>query len=144
MTSATDTSEDTVAGPVAFAWTIVYVADVTATAAFYQRAFGFGLRLADPGGQYAELETGTTILAFASAQLGASNLPGGYTAHDPARPPLGTELAFTTDDVPGVVRAALEAGGSLLTEATTKAWGQAVAYVRDPDGVLIEIATPLA
>lgn len=128
---------------VAFTWTIVYVTDVSRSTDFYRRAFGFDVRFAHPEGQYAEMETGSTALAFASHELGAANLPGGYRAHDPAAPPLATELAFTTDDVPGVVQAALDAGGSLLTEATVKPWGQTVAYVRDPDGALIEIASPV-
>lgn len=128
---------------VTFAWTIVYVDDVARSTAFYQQAFGLPVRFTHPGGQYAEMETGATALAFTGRDLAASNLPAGYTAHDPDAPPLATELAFTTDDVPAVVRAAVDAGAQLVSEPTVKPWGQTVAYVRDPDGVLVEIATPV-
>jgi lactoylglutathione lyase len=36
----------------------------------------------------------------------------------------------------------VEAGAAPVSEPATKPWGQDVAYVRDPDGVLIEIASP--
>lgn len=38
---------------------------------------------------------------------------------------------------------ALEAGCSALAEPSDKPQGQRVAYVRDPYGTLIELATPL-
>jgi catechol 2,3-dioxygenase-like lactoylglutathione lyase family enzyme len=126
-----------------FAWTIVYVDDVARSTAFYGAAFGFTVRLTHPEGQYAELDTGATVLAFTGHALAGSNVPGGYTRHDPVGPPLAVELAFTTDDVPAAIDAAVAAGGRLLAAPVVKPWGQTVGYVRDPDGVLIEIATPL-
>ncbi len=33
---------------------------------------------------------------------------------------------------------------TLVVEPNTKPWGQVVAYVRDLDGFLIEICTPMA
>lgn len=128
---------------VTFRWVIAYVADVARSTAYYEQAFGFAVRFAHPEGQYAEMDTGGTVLAFTAHELAGSNLPGGYTPHRPDQPPLAMELAFTTDDVAAAVRSAVEAGGHLLREATVKPWGQTVAYVRDPDGVLIEIATPV-
>ncbi|HEV7516808.1 MAG TPA: lyase, partial [Thermoanaerobaculia bacterium] len=37
---------------------------------------------------------------------------------------------------------AVEAGAAPVSQPATKPWGQDVAYVRDLDGVLIEIASP--
>jgi catechol 2,3-dioxygenase-like lactoylglutathione lyase family enzyme len=58
----------------------------------------------------------------------------------PNRPAF--ELAFTTDDVPSSLHAALSAGAVLVQEAAVMPWGQTLSYVRAPEGTLIEICTP--
>jgi catechol 2,3-dioxygenase-like lactoylglutathione lyase family enzyme len=67
----------------------------------------------------------------------------GYRRNDPAEPPAGVEIGFVTDDVPAAWDAALAAGAIVVSPPTTKPWGQTVAYVRDLDGMLIEICTPV-
>lgn len=125
------------------AWVIVYVPDVPAALALYEQAFGQKQRFAVPDGSYGELDTGATVLAFAADELGPQNFPGG-----PQRPaltdqPANVELAFTTDDVDGAVATAVDAGCTLLAPATVKPHGQTVAWIRDPWGTLIELATPI-
>lgn len=44
-----------------YGYTIIYVADVTATLAFYEQAFGLSRRFLDASSQYGELETGATV-----------------------------------------------------------------------------------
>jgi lactoylglutathione lyase len=126
-----------------FGYTIVYVRDVESSVAFYEQAFGLQRRFVDQSGQYAEMETGETTLAFALNDLGASNLPGGFRRNDPAEPPAGIEIAFLTEDVDAAFRKALEAGATSVAEPKTKPWGQSVAYVRDRDGVLVEIGSQM-
>ncbi len=128
-------------GSIRFGYTIVYVPDVRAALAFYTRAFGFEPGFAAPDGSYGELVTGETTLAFAAEALGASHFEHGFQRHSLAGPPLGTELAFVTDDVEATVTSAIEAGAHLLVPAEAKPWEQTVAWVRDPHGVLIEICT---
>jgi lactoylglutathione lyase len=128
---------------VRFAYTIVYVPDVPSALAFYAQAFGFKQGFVSPDGSYGELVTGETTLSFASEALGDSHFAHGFLRHSLANPPFGTELAFTTSDVDATVRTALDAGAQLLVPAEVKPWGQTVAYVRDPIGVLIEICTPM-
>ncbi len=128
---------------VRFGYTIVYVPEVQAALDFYTRAFGFEQRFISPDGSYGELQTGTTTLSFASEALGDSHFPHGFLRHSLANPPYGTELAFTTPDVDGTIEAAVAAGAQVLVPAETKDWGQTVAWVRDPNGVLIEICTPI-
>ena len=53
------------------------------------------------------------------------------------------EVALVAEDVRGAYRRALEAGAATVAEPKTKPWGQMVAYVRDPDGVLVEIASEM-
>lgn len=124
-----------------FGYTIVYVPDVRAALAFYTGAFGFEPGFVTPDGSYGELATGETTLAFASEALGASHFDQGFQRHALAAPPLGTELAFVTDNVEATVASAIDAGAHLLVAAEVKPWGQTVGWVRDPHGVLIEICT---
>ncbi|MBJ7472567.1 MAG: VOC family protein [Solirubrobacteraceae bacterium] len=125
------------------AWVIVYVPDVPAALSFYEHAFGQRIRLSVPTGDYGELDTGSTVLAFAADELGESNFPGG--PHRPALTdkPANVELAFTTDDVDAAVASAVAAGCTLLTPAAVQSHGQTVAWVRDPWGTLIELCTPI-
>jgi len=124
-------------------WVIVYVPDPGEAAAFYERAFGMGRGFAAPGNSYAELDTGSTTLAFASHELADSHLPNGFRGGDLDEPPFNCELALIFDDVPGAWRRALDAGCTALAEPERKPQGQTVGYVRDPFGTLLEIASPL-
>ncbi len=126
-----------------FGYTIVYVPDVAAAVEFYGRAFGLPARFVHDSGQYSELDTGPTTLAFAAHGLAAGNLPGGYQRPDPAAPPFGIELGFVTADVPAAVARAAAAGAVVVAEPTTKPWGQVVAYVRAAEGTLVELCTPV-
>lgn len=127
-----------------FGYAIAYVEDPERTTAFWERAFGLEKRFVHESGQYAEMETGETTLAFASNALSKSNLPGGFRKNDPAEPPAGVEVALVAEDVEDAFRRALEAGAKAVAEPKTKPWGQTVAYVRDPDGVLVEIGDEVA
>lgn len=127
-----------------FAYTILYVRDVPRSVAFYENAFGFERKFISPDNDYAELITGATTLSFASLDLAKSNLPDGFTETDPAKPAPAIEIGFVTDDVQNTVNAALQAGATLVAEPKTKPWGQTVAYIRDPDGFLVEICTAMA
>jgi catechol 2,3-dioxygenase-like lactoylglutathione lyase family enzyme len=127
-----------------FAYTIVYVADVRATIKFYNQAFGIETGFLHDSGDYAELNTGTTKLAFASFELGHSNFPCGYSKLTELDKPAGIEIAFATEDVNGAVQNALNEGAKLIAQPLIKPWGQTVAYVQAPDGTLIELCTPMA
>ncbi|GAA4331133.1 VOC family protein [Flaviaesturariibacter amylovorans] len=126
-----------------FAYTILYVPDVAAAIDFYERAFGLPCTFIAPDGSYGELSTGATTLSFASESLAESNLPGGFTVARPSEKPYAVEIGFATDDVPATVATAIAAGATLLAEPNTKPWGQVVAYVRDPNGFLVEVCTPM-
>ena len=133
-----------VPGGVRFAHTIIYVRDVPQTLGFYRDAFGLETSFLHPGQQYGELYTGPTKLSFASHSLAEENVPCGFRRADEAgAKPLGIEIALMTDDVPAVVERAVAAGAELLAAPVAKPWGQTVAYLRDPDGTLIEICTPV-
>ncbi|HMQ31316.1 MAG TPA: VOC family protein [Chloroflexaceae bacterium] len=126
-----------------YGYTIVYVADVEATLAFYERAFGLARRFLHESGQYGELDTGATTLAFSRHDLAETLFPGGYAPARPGEPPAGVELGLVTEDVAGAYARAVAAGATPLKEPAQKPWGQTVGYVRDLNGVLIELCTPM-
>jgi catechol 2,3-dioxygenase-like lactoylglutathione lyase family enzyme len=126
-----------------FGYTIVYVGDVAASLAFFEQAFGIRRRFLHDGGDYGELDTGATTLAFASHALGDANLPGGHVPADASPKPLGFEVALVTDDVPAAHARALDAGARELAAPAAKPWGQVVSWVRAPDGLVVELCTPM-
>jgi lactoylglutathione lyase len=116
-----------------FAYTIVYVADVAASLKFFEAAFGLPTRFLHESGSYGELETGATALAFVDHA----------TAHDS----VGQDyvVAAGSDDIvlADAYARALQAGAHPVNPPKTKPWGQTVAYVRCPDGTLVELCTPM-
>jgi catechol 2,3-dioxygenase-like lactoylglutathione lyase family enzyme len=126
-----------------FGYTIVYVADPGASLDFFGRAFGLARRFLHESGGYGELDTGGTTLAFAQHDTARGNLGHDYVAADRSPQPLGVEIGLLTSDVPAAVQRAVAAGATLLKDASTKPWGQTVAYVRAPDGTLVELCTPM-
>ena len=124
-------------------YVILHVADVAASVAFYERAFGLKRRFLHESGEYAEMETGATALAFAAEALAERNgLPP--RPHGAGAPrPFGTEVASVTEDVDAAYREALAAGAEAALAPAAKPWGQMVGYVRDPDGFLVELCSPV-
>lgn len=124
-------------------YTIVYVPDVGASLAFFEKAFGLERRFLHESGSYGELDTGATALAFAAHELGDMNFPGGHVRADTSKQPLGFEIALVTDDVGAAHARAVAAGARELAAPTQKPWGQVVSWVRCPDGILVELCTPI-
>ena len=56
-----------------YAYTILYINDVAKTIAFYEEAFGFKRKFITPEGDYGELDTGATTIAFANLELASYN-----------------------------------------------------------------------
>ena len=126
-----------------FGYVIVYVPDVATALDYYNRAFGLPTRFVAPGGEYGELETGATALAFAAERfISESGLA--FAPHRAGALPAATELGLVTEDVAAAMEKAIAAGGTLAKPAERKPWGQTVGYVRDPNGVLVEICTPIS
>lgn len=123
-------------------YTILYVKDVPRSVAFYEDAFGLTRRFVHAEGMYAEMDTGTTTLSFAANGLAKSNLPGGFRENSLGEPPAGFEIAFVTDDVTASYQRALTAGATAVSPPAIKPWGQTVAFVRDKDGIVVELCTP--
>ncbi len=121
-----------------FRYTILYVQNVETTLAFFGAAFGFKTAFLHESKDYGELDTGQTKLAFASTEL--MQKTGKSPAITPVKNPA-FNIAFETDDVAVALDKALKAGAELVQEVQEMPWGQTTAYVRLPEGILIEICT---
>ncbi len=120
--------------------TILYVEDVRKTVDFYARAFGLSIKFVHEAGDYGEMETGGTTLAFCSHAL--LKQMGKAPSHPLAQAPC-FEIAFVTPEVAAAVKRAVDAGCELLQAPETKEWGQTVAYVADFNGFVVELCTPI-
>jgi lactoylglutathione lyase len=123
-------------------YVISYVSDVEASVAFYEKAFGLQRRFVHESGQYAEMETGATALAFANESFVAGNGVA-FRANRPDAEPAGLEIALVTRDVKAAYTDALKNGAAAIQEPREKPWGQIVAYVCDLNGVLVELCSPM-
>jgi lactoylglutathione lyase len=129
---------------VTLGYVILFVKNVPKSLEFYEQAFGLARRFFtdDNGKAYAELETGAARLAFCSLELAKSQLNRDVAPAAPDKLP-DFEIALVTTDVAALYARAVKAGAVAVSEPATKPWGQTVAYVRDGDGHLIELCTPM-
>ena len=121
-------------------YTILYVEDVAATLDFYERAFGLKRIFLHASGDYGELATGTTKLAFSSIELmrKLGKEPGGPVLQSPV-----FEIAFETCDVQAAFDRAVAAGAKPVQQVRNEPWGQTTAYAGDLNGYLVEICSPV-
>ena len=128
---------------VRFGYVICYVPSVERSISFFEDAFDMKRRFITDEEDYGELDTGATILAFATHELGGSNISGGYVSASDSEDPLGIEIALVMDDVTHSHQMAIKHGATELEAPATKSWGQTVSYVRCPSGILLELCTPM-
>ena len=117
----------------------LYVANVQQSVAFYEQAFGLKLRFMHESGHYAEMETGLTTLAFCQHELAESLHPGSYEKSQPYKAPLGAQISFEPEDVLAAYDKAVAAGAGPYSKPEVMPWGWVSAFVRDPDGFLVEL-----
>ena len=61
----------------------------------------------------------------------------------PGEPAAGVELALVTSDVAASYAVTVAAGAASVSALEEKPWGQTVDYVRDRDGVRVELCSPM-
>jgi lactoylglutathione lyase len=123
---------------------IYYVENVKETVEFFERAFGLKKHFIDPTGEYAQLDTGSTALGFASESLASKNLPHGFQKLDHSKLPFGIEISLCAKDVEASFNHALKNGAVLVAPLEKKPWGQTTGFVRTPQGILVEICSEMA
>lgn len=120
-------------------YVILLVDDLDRALAFYTQVLG--LCLGHRSGAYAQLDTGTTRLGLYTRTAMAQVV--GFPLHTPDPHAPGFELGFKVPDVDAAFAELTARGATATTPPTTRPWGQRTAYVRDPDGHLIELAQDL-
>ncbi len=125
---------------VSLGYVIFYVRDVAKTVAFWQAAFGLTLKFAHEGGDYAELATGATTLAFASDALMMSQGLK-YRTNLSTAEPSGAQVSLTTGDPQALVTRAVQSGAKLVKAVEQKPWGQWSGFVTEENGILVEVCT---
>jgi catechol 2,3-dioxygenase-like lactoylglutathione lyase family enzyme len=128
--------------PPVFGYVGLYVKDVSRSVEFYERAFGLTRRFITKEQEYGEMQTGTTRLGFMNAEM-VERVSKNSAFGDSGKPPTGSEIGFVTTDVAGLYNRAVAAGATAVLPPSDKPWHQTVSYVRDPDGHLVEICSPL-
>ena len=124
-------------------YTIIYVPSVQESLDFFSQAFGFPKKFIHESGDYGELDTGETTLAFASHDLGELNFPSGHIRASDSEVPLGMEVALVTSEVSAAHNKAIQLGAIEIKPVEAKPWGQTVSYLRCPDGTLVEMCSPM-
>jgi len=120
-------------------YVVLIVEDLDRSLNFYTKVLG--LRLGHRAGEYAQLDTGTTRLAFYTRNAISKTL--GLPLQAPPHDAPGFEIGFKVSDVDAAFEELVSKGASPAMEPTTRPWGQRTAYVRDPDGHLVELAQDL-
>ncbi len=119
---------------------VLIVAEIDPSLDFYVGTLG--LKLQHRSGPYAQLDTGRTRLALYERDAMAKTLGvERLAAPDTAAP--GFEIGFKVVDADAAYADLLAAGAEAAAPPADRHWGQRTAYVRDPDGHLIELATDL-
>ncbi len=120
-------------------YVILIVEDLDRALRFYTEVLG--LTLGHRAGDYAQLATGETRLALYTRRAMAATL--GMSLEAPAANAPAFEIGFKVADVNNVFSDIVARGAVPVVAPTERFWGQRTAYVRDPDGHLIELAQDL-
>lgn len=113
--------------------TILFVADLDASVAFYRDVLGLTHRFTDAG--FAEFDTGETRLALYERRHAAWLLND-----DVAAGARAGEIVFIVAEVDDEHRRLQALGVPVLTEPTDRPWGHRTLHVSDPDGFAVELA----
>lgn len=123
-------------------YTLIYVDDVEKTMKFYKKAFGLKPGFLHESNQYGEMITGATKLGFVNHKT-ASAHGFKYQKINSKKTAPGIEIAFTTSNVKKSFTKAVKANAIPVCAPTKKPWGQIVSYVRDCNGLLVEICSEM-
>lgn len=121
----------------------LYVEDIPAIIAFYEKVLDLKLRFIHESGDYAEMATGETVLAFSHHKLAETLVPQGYQKANLHSDPIGMQLGFEVEDVQEIYEKALAHGAKSIAPPEVKPWGFESAMVQDCSGHLVELARQL-
>ncbi|MFZ5623264.1 MAG: VOC family protein [Gemmatimonadota bacterium] len=120
----------------------VYCDDLARSIDFYARVLGG--RLLDRSDRFAAFDVGgsTVLLVFVRGQSAAGvELPAGRIPPHDGAGPLHFAFAVSADELAGWEQHLADAGVNVESRVTWPRGGTSL-YFRDPDGHLVELATP--
>lgn len=120
-------------------YVILVVDDLDRSRHFYEDVLGLPLR--HRAEEYAQFDTGTTRLGLYTRTAMSDTLD--MPVQSPSQDAPGFEIGFKVDDVDATYDDLVNRSATPFIEPTDRPWGQRTAYVRDPDGHLIELAQDL-
>ncbi len=123
-------------------YTLFYVDDVEKTMNFYSSAFGLEKGFLHESKQYGEMITGETKIGFVHHDTAGSH-GFEYERSRSTNKPFAFEIGLITKDVEAAFKKAVKVGAVSMCAPVTKPWGQIVSYVRDCNGFLVEICSPM-
>lgn len=110
---------------------------------FYRDVMGFELLMGDENSRYAEFRTGGQTRLAITARSILAVVPG-VSAEAGASTPEHLMLVFQVADVDAEAAALKRRGAQLIAEPVDRPeWTVRTAHLRDPEGNLIEVNTPL-
>lgn len=122
--------------------TALYVDDVDRARAFYEGVMGLRAMVTDARLVAYPLAPGSVLLLFARGQtLKPVRLPGGTLPPHDGHGPLHVAFAITTTDLDAWTRQLTGQGIAIESRIDWPKGGVSL-YFRDPDGHLLELATP--
>jgi catechol 2,3-dioxygenase-like lactoylglutathione lyase family enzyme len=120
-------------------YVVLIVSDLERALSVYTGTLGLDLQ--HRAEQYAQMSAGTTRLSLYTRDAMAETLGIAIDTPSPAAPAF--EIGFKVSDCDAAFAELVAAGAPAVVPLTTHPWGQRTAYVRDPDGNLIELAQDL-
>jgi catechol 2,3-dioxygenase-like lactoylglutathione lyase family enzyme len=124
------------------AGTILAVADVAGSLAFYRDVLGFEVEATYDDPPYATLVRAGTRLSLAEQGHPADDRPGVLMVTPRDRSRLSAILVLEVTDCLGAHRELSAAGVPFLAEPYSPPWGGHRCFAVDPDGHLIELEEP--
>lgn len=128
-------------------YAIFWVTDASAAARFFEESFGFARKVEMKTAitPWIELDAGAGLsLAFAEFSEADVLFSAGYRRHAADEAPVASAIAVSTEDVDGAYARSIENGARSLQAPRKEPWGQTVARVRTPDGLVVSMATPIS
>jgi lactoylglutathione lyase len=114
---------------------VLVVQDLDRALHFYTELLGLPLK--HRSGAFAQLDTGELRLALYTRQAMSETVGETLLPPEPGRDTF--EIGFFVPDLDAAYAALVAAGATPAVPPTDRPWGQRTAYVRDPDGHLIEL-----